>query len=174
MEQISQAVKERGKSEARQKVVAEPVLKSWGDVDQALAEIGEVDKKIEREADKATRKAAAIQEALAVETQVLASRRLRLVKDIQEYAGEEKEKLVGTTKKLAHGSLGFRKSTKILLKNAAKAIEKLKALNLLNCIRVKETVNKDALRECDDNVLADLGAKKKVEYTFWFEVKKNG
>ena len=51
----------------------------------------------------------------------------------------------------------------------AACIAALKAKGLTDCIKSKEEVNKDILRTKADDVIASVGARKKVEDVFWLE-----
>uniref|UniRef100_UPI003D08A498 host-nuclease inhibitor Gam family protein n=1 Tax=Caloranaerobacter sp. DY30410 TaxID=3238305 RepID=UPI003D08A498 len=80
--------------------------------------------------------------------------------------------LNGKTKVLNFGRTGFRKSTKIVLRKVENVIKNLKALNMLDCIKVKESVNKEVLKKYSDEEIARVGAIKKVEDVFWYEVDR--
>jgi len=93
-----------------------------------------------------------------------------ILASLEEFASSREEELDGRSKKLTHGTVGFRRTTKIVLRNkAATVLRKLRARRLDDCIRVKETVNKEALAAYDDEVLRDVGARRKVEDRFYAE-----
>ena len=77
--------------------------------------------------------------------------------------------LDGKTKSLTFGSLGFRKSTSIIVKKAKAVLVALRAYGMDDCINVKETVNKEALRQYSDDKIAAVGCVKKVDDVFWYE-----
>jgi hypothetical protein len=43
---------------------------------------------------------------------------------------------------------------------------------MTDCINIKETINKERLGEYPDEVIAAVGAGKKVEDVFWYEVDR--
>jgi len=71
---------------------------------------------------------------------------------------------------LNFGVLGFRKSTKIRIKKTTLAL--LKKLDLLPFIRLVESVNKEAMRDLPDDVLAQVDATREISEDFFFEVKR--
>ena len=76
---------------------------------------------------------------------------------------------------LLFGSFGFRKSSAI--KNmkgfkVADVIAKIKELGLRNAITVKESLNKDVMKEWADKQLEAVGAMREEKDSFWYEVKE--
>jgi phage host-nuclease inhibitor protein Gam len=74
------------------------------------------------------------------------------------------------TVELTFGLIGYRQSTKISITKGT--LDLLKAEGLLDGIRTKEEVNKDAMKDWDDAKLKSVKAKKVIEDTFWYEVKE--
>lgn len=70
---------------------------------------------------------------------------------------------------LNFGSVGYRKSTRISVKRDT--LELLKEMGFHEAVRVKEQVNKDVLKEWDEERLKLVHAKKKTDEGFWYEVK---
>lgn len=92
---------------------------------------------------------------------------------IKEFTTDKKEQLDGRTKDLTFGKVGFRKSTKLQLPKALdKVIAALRKKGMEDCISVKETVNKDILRQYDEQQILDVGGSLKVEDAFWYETKQ--
>jgi phage host-nuclease inhibitor protein Gam len=147
-------------------------LNSWDEVNLNLKEIAECELEIEAiEADLNTKiqdlkleaefKAKPIQERIS-----------KLALQIKEYVEENRHEIKGKTKLLNFGRVGFRQSTKIIIRGAKNVIKALKANGMHDCIIVKEAVNKDKLREYPDEVIASVGAGKKVDDAFWYEVDR--
>ena len=88
---------------------------------------------------------------------------------IKDYAETNRMDLDGKTKSLTFGSLGFRKSTSIIVKKAKAVLIALRAMGMDDCINVKESVNKEALRGYSDDVITKVGCVKKVDDVFWYE-----
>jgi phage host-nuclease inhibitor protein Gam len=148
---------------------AAPALKSWEDVDLRLKEIGEIDLSIK--GIEAIMNVAISDAKLAAEMDAkpLLDRKALLELEVKEYAEANKHEIEGKTKVLNFGKCGFRLSTKIILGKVAACLAALKARGMLDCITVKEEVNKEVLRTCPEEIIAAVGARKKVEDVFWLE-----
>lgn len=151
----------------------EPALSSWAEVDQALREIREIDDTLaayQAEHDRARDRLVAEYEAKA---KPLLDRKGYLERSIKEFAEAHKQEMDGKTKFLNFGRVGFRQSTRIVLRNAKAILAALKAKGMHDCIVVKEEISKKALDKYDDAVLAEVGAVRKVEDVFWYEVARD-
>lgn len=76
---------------------------------------------------------------------------------------------------LMHGALGYRKSTEIKPKPKytwKMVLGKIKDLGLTDAIRIKESVNKDTLRQWPNERLNLIGARRIEKDTFWYETKE--
>jgi phage host-nuclease inhibitor protein Gam len=71
---------------------------------------------------------------------------------------------------LIFGRLGFRKSSKISIKQTTLGL--LKKFGFKKAVIVKETVNKDVLKLYTDQQLKKVDATRIVEDSFWYEVKE--
>jgi phage host-nuclease inhibitor protein Gam len=92
--------------------------------------------------------------------------------EIKDYSEENKAEIKGKTRLLDFGKIGFRQSTKITMKSIQAVLKSLKAREMDDCIRIKEEVNKEALGEYPDEVITAVGASKKMEDVFWYEVDR--
>ena len=147
-------------------------LKSWDDANLNLKEIGECELTVEQiEADMNAK----IQD-LKLDAEMRArpyqDKIRKLAQEIKEFAEANRDDLKGKTKQLNFGPVGFRRSTKIVLKNIAAVIKALKARGMADCIIVKESVSKDKLKDYPDDVIAAIGGRKQVEDVFWYEVDR--
>lgn len=152
---------------------ADTVLASWDDVDQCLAEIGKIDREIglleaaqqeQIDALKAATKAAA-------EPHQVKKTGLELA--IQQYCEAHRAEFANAkTRKLNFGSVGFRLSTSVVIKRIADTLAALKALGLTHCIRVKEELDKDAMRNLPTETLAEVGAGLKTVDAFGYEIDR--
>ena len=88
---------------------------------------------------------------------------------IQAFADYNREELFRDRKtvELSFGSFGYRKSTRISVRKTTVGL--LRRLGLVNCIRVKEEADKDAMGSLDDEVLAQVDAVRKVSDDFFCE-----
>ena len=92
---------------------------------------------------------------------------------IKEFTTDKRDQLDGKTKDLTFGKVGFRKSTKLQLPKALdKVIAALRKRGMEDCISVKETVNKDILKQYDEQRILEVGGSLKVEDAFWYETKQ--
>lgn len=147
-------------------------LHSWQEVDQALREIGEAQFEIERiEADLNGR----IDKLKAEATKKIspiAQRKALKELAIQQFTIENREAMEAKTKILTFGQVGFRRSTKLIVRKTQEVIRRLRDLGLKDCIRVKESVDREALKQKGDAILEAVGVIKKTEDVFWYEVDR--
>lgn len=146
-------------------------LGSWDDCDEALHEIGELDREIgllessQNEwidrCKKETKEAAA----------PLHDRKAALELSLKEYCEANRGEFAKVkTKVLTFGSVGFRISTKVIVKRVADTLQALKDLGLSACIRVKEELDKEAMKNLSTETLAEVGASLKTENAFGYEI----
>ncbi len=149
-------------------------LQTWDDVDQALKQIKEIDRDlagIEAAQNEAIDrcKAEAKQQAAPLMT-----RKAGLELAIKDYAEANRADFGDTkSKELTFGVLSFRKSTSLVVKKVGDTLQALKSLGLHGCIRVKEELDKDALRNLSEETLINVGAGLKVQNTFGYELKRD-
>ncbi len=147
-------------------------LKSWDEVNLNLKEIAECELKLEAiEADMNT-KIQDLKLAAEMEAKQYHDRIAKLAQEIKEYTETHRDEIKGKTKSLNFGFVGFRQSTKIIIRNVQAVITALKARGMTDCIQVKETVLKDKLKDYPDDIIVAVGAGKKVEDTFWYETDR--
>jgi len=76
--------------------------------------------------------------------------------------------LEGRSRKLTHGVLGLRQTTKIVLKRTVEfVLGALRARKMDDCIRLKEEVDKEFLDHYVDQQLAEVGCVRKTEDLFF-------
>lgn len=147
-------------------------LKSWEEVDQALKAIAEAQNEI------------SIVEAgmnLQIdEIKKAYDEKIRSYKDnikkqellIKDFSSGRRDDMKGKSRELTFGTVGFRKSTKLVLpKTLARVVASLKKAGMADCVTVKETVNKDILKTYPEQDILKVGGSLKVEDTFWYETK---
>ncbi|WP_418648858.1 host-nuclease inhibitor Gam family protein [Thauera butanivorans] len=148
-------------------------LSSWNDVDACLKAIGEVDRELglleaaqqeQIDAIKASTKAAA---------EPLQNKKAGLELAIQQYAEANRGEFVkAKTKELTFGSVGFRLSSKVVIKNLGNTLQALKDFALTSCIRIKEECDKEAMKNLPLETLHAVGANLKQEDAFGYEIKR--
>jgi len=149
-------------------------LKSWTEVDDTLREIGRIDLEIESMEAEYNRKITDLKEELANQAQPLQERKAFLERLVKEFAESHKDDLDGRkSRELNFGRIGFRQSTKVILRNVKAIIAALKARGMTDCIVIKEEVSKDTLKKYDPATVEAVGAKIKTEDVFWYEVNRD-
>jgi len=155
---------------ARRKVAAEPVLKSWAEVDEALAEVRTLS--VEQATAQATLDAALaeVQAKHQDSIQARAARIARLEKDLEEYTTAHKNELETTegrrSKRLPNGTVGFRRSTAVGTRSKwtwAKVTEAIQGAGkrFAAFLRIKHEPDKEALgKALADGTLTEAGAKR--------------
>lgn len=149
-------------------------LKNWTEVDDTLREIGRIDMEIESMEAEYNRKITDLKEELANQAQPLQERKAFLERLVKEFAESHKDALDGKkSRELNFGRVGFRQSTKVILRNVKAIIAALRARGMTDCIVIKEEVSKDTLKKYDPATVEALGAKIKTEDVFWYEVNRD-
>lgn len=165
-----------GKAATARQRIEGPALKSWEEVDHSLRQIGLIDLDLEAKEAEYNRQVAEIKLGLEMDAKPLQDRKALLELQIKEYTEANKAGLGdGETKsrEMNFGRLGFRQSTKLVVRNVKAVIGVLRAKKMFDCILVKEDVSKEALRKYDDKVLSEVGVVRKVDDTFWYEVNRD-
>jgi len=148
-------------------------LESWDAVDMALAEIGAIDRELAGLEAGQNEKIDQVKEQTKRLAQPLLDRKTMAERAIKEYCQVNRAEFAKVkTKEMTFGSVGFRLSTKIMVKSVANTLQTLKDLMLPGCIRIKEELDKEAMKALPDETLAEVGAARKTENVFGYEVKQ--
>lgn len=154
----------------RKRFANETVLKTWDDADLHLKEIAEIDVELSKIEAEMNLQIQDVKLAMDMKAQPLKDRKEKLANDIKDFAENNRNEFMDfKTKILTFGKVGFRQSTSVVVSKVNQVIEALKKKAMLDCITVKESVNKEVLRTYPDEVIASVGARKKVEDVFWLE-----
>ena len=100
-----------------------------------------------------------------------------LKKDLVQFALARREELFKNRKsrELTFGTIGFRVSSSLrTIKKMTweRVLGVLKERGMTHCIRIKEEVDKEALRTLGPNTLADVGCKLTQEDAFFYELNE--
>lgn len=156
------------------KRVTEPQLRSWEEVDECLKVMGDAEDRISViEAEMNVAIAAAKKEASEK-----AAEYKELIKQnegkIKEFTTINKEELKGKSRQLTFGTVGFRQSTKLLLpQDTGEVIVRLRENGMVDCINVKETINKDTVKSYPEEEILKIGGYLQRADTFWYETDKD-
>lgn len=154
------------------------VVADRAQAEAALAEIAAIDRKIsviETEMQENIDKAKALASQKANQFTV---RRKALADAIAVFAKLNRQELFAKAKSLdmGYGVIGFRASTRISqIKGVTSemTLEKLHQFNLMDGIRIKEEINKEAALGWPDERLELVGLKRQMLDTFFIEIKKD-
>lgn len=162
---------------ARKRVDTE-ALTSWNDVSGALAEIGGIERDIQGVEIQMQQKIDAAKAEAAEACRPLLERKARLETQIAAYADTNRDDLGDRkSKTLYFGTVGYRKSTKIILPRAAaklaEIVIRLRARGMQDCIVTKpESVDKEALKKYPEKEILDVGATLDIKDAFWYEIDR--
>ena len=115
--------------------------------------------------------------AAAARAEPLNRRRRELESALAAYAQLNKPELFPMKKSLEepHGIFGFRKSTKIRTmpkSTMAMVLDRIKSWGVGEAVRIKESVDKEAMREWPDDRLAAVGMRRVIKDEFFIELKE--
>ncbi len=158
---------------ARKRVV-EPQLKSWEEVDQCLKVMSDAENEITRIEAEMNSRIAEIKKNAEGEARCHKEMIKQNEGKIKEFTTVHKNELKGKSKILTFGKVGFRLSTKLLLPSPiTDVILKLRENGMLDCINVKETVDKDAVKNYGEEQILTIGGYLQKSDTFWYETDKD-
>lgn len=155
---------------ARKRV--ESSIKSWEEADYTLLEIGRLERLVESVEAQAQDGIEAIKEHSVQQVKPLQERKASLELQLQAFCEAHKGELKGKSRVLNFGTVSFRQSTKIVIRGVQACIDALRKLGLKDYIRVKETPDKEKMKDLDDTVLGQVGAKRQPEDVFGYEVNR--
>lgn len=152
-----------------------PMLESWSEVDAALMEIAQAEIALTRINCDKDEQINILTEAAARVATPINGRITELREQIKQFA--ELNRLdfgKAKSKRLNFGELGWRLSSTIDIKPSAvpKVIENLRRMGMDDCVKVRESVNKDTLKTYSEERILQSGASIKTTDTFWLETDK--
>jgi phage host-nuclease inhibitor protein Gam len=162
---------------ARKKVSAPQPYGSWDEADEALREIGELQRSIEAAEHEMQRLIDAAKEQAGEATQANRLRISELEQRLNAFADSRLEEFAkAKTRELTFGFIGFRKSTKLTLPRGGKLAElmrKLKEMHMADCIIYPEPkIDKEALKKYPPGEILAAGAGLEITDNFWYETKR--
>lgn len=159
----------------RYKVTSALKLETWEDADETLRQIGEdqrdlaaienlLNERIAAAKTEADAKARPIKEQIAMKENAL-----------RDFTARNRKDMIGKTKRLTFGSVGYRLVKRIKVPTAAAKlsaiIERLFERGMNECvIKPPARVDKNALAKYSADEIAQIGASLEVEDTFGYEV----
>ena len=156
---------------ARKKVMAEPMMKSWAEVDEALRDIRECRHVLAELGVERDRRIDAAKDEYAKNALPLQNRQKKLEGYIKEYTDAHRAELTGKSKTLNFGTVGYRLSSKLMLAPAkvADAIATLKSMGKTELVKTTETLDREALKKQPQEVLFAVGAYIRQQDEFYYD-----
>ena len=146
------------------------MLSNWDEVDLRLRRIGEIQIALEKIEGDMTLRINDIRQDYEESAETFKSERRDLEEAITSFSEMHKDEFTKTrSKDLTFGLVAYRVVRKIMIRSNEACVAALRALKLDQYIRVTEEPNKEAMADLEDNQLAKVGAKRKVEDKFRIE-----
>jgi phage host-nuclease inhibitor protein Gam len=146
-------------------------IANWDEADQALKEIAQITRTLAMAEAGMNADIETIKEAATRQTQPLIARKGELEAVLKDFAlSRQGEFDKVKTRSLVYGEVGFRKTSRIVLKGVKEIIAKLKELGLKSCIKATETVDKNELGKYKDSVIEKAGAKRVTTEEYWYAI----
>ena len=158
---------------ARKRIETGTTLQSWDDVDRCLAEIGRIDRELGLIEAGQQESIDQIKAATKLAAEPLQAKKLGLELAMKDYAEANRAEFAkAKSRELTFGTISFRLSTSVVIKRVADTLQALKDLGLAHCIRTKEELDKDAMRNLPLEILHNVGASLRQVDAFGYEVKR--
>lgn len=160
---------------ARKRVVEEPALKSWEDVNDALRQIAEAQIALGDIESDMQKQIIGAQKVAEEQSKPIKDAQSRLEREIKAFVTEHRDEL-GKAKSitLTFGEVGFRLSTSVSLPRAKEKLEeiirRLKSRQMHDGIVVEEKISKEALKKYGEDTVNAVGATWKQSDVFGYEV----
>ncbi len=160
---------------ARKRVIEEPTLKSWEDVNDALRQIAEAQIALGDIESDMQKQIIGAQKVAEEQSKPIKDAQARLEREIKAFVTEHRDEMgKAKTMTLTFGEVGFRLSTSISLPRAKEKLEeiirRLKSRQMHDCIVTKEEVSKEALKKYGEDTVNAVGATWKQSDVFGYEV----
>lgn len=160
---------------ARKRVIEEPTLKSWEDVNDALRQIAEAQIALGDIESDMQKQIIGAQKVAEEQSKPIKDALVRLEREIKAFVTDHRDEMgKAKTTTLTFGEVGFRLSTSISLPRAKEKLEeiirRLKSRQMHDCIVVEEKISKDALKKYGENTVNAVGATWKQNDVFGYEV----
>lgn len=160
---------------ARKRVVEDPSLHSWEDVNDALRQIAEAQIALGEIQSDMQKQILGAQKVAEEQSKPLNDNVAKLEREIKSFVTDHRDEM-GKTKSmvLTFGEVGFRLSTSVSLPRAKEKLEeiirRLKSRQMTDCIVVEEKVSKEALKKYGEDTVNAVGATWKQSDVFGYEV----
>lgn len=149
----------------------EPQLQSWEAVDQVLIQIAEIKRDIDLEQAACNEQVDQIKETSKKQIKPLTDQLKAHELKLKEFCEHRKAEFTQLkTKKLTHGSVGFRLSTTVSIPDPTYTCQVLKELGLDHCIRLKTEPDKEEIKQLTPTQIAEIGASVNTRNSFGYDI----
>lgn len=160
---------------ARKRVIEEPTLKTWEDVNDALRQIAEAQIALGDIESDMQKQIIGAQKVAEEQSKPIKDAQARLEREIKAFVTDHRDEMgKAKTMTLTFGEVGFRLSTSISLPRAKEKLEeiirRLKSRQMHDCIVVEEKISKDALKKYGEDTVNAVGATWRQSDVFGYEV----
>lgn len=146
------------------KIIKTSDYTDWNEVDSALRRLGEIDIRLQKLEGDMTLKVNEIKAEYDIKSEGLKAERKAIEENITLFAEARKQEFARIrSKDLTFGIIAYRVVTKVVVKSKAATVAALKALGLVQYLRVIEEPDKEAMGGLDSSTLAKVGATMKTE-----------
>lgn len=146
------------------KIIKTSDYADWNEVDSALRRMGEIDVKLKKLEGEMTLKINEIKAEYDLRAEGLKAERKGIDENITLFAESRKVEFAKVrSKDLTFGVVAYRVVTKVALKSKAATVAALKALGLVQYLRIIEEPDKEAMSGLDATTLVKVGASLKTE-----------
>lgn len=159
---------------ARKRILSEPTLKDWSEVDEALCDIRECLHALKECQVERDRRIDDVKTDYAQKATPLEDRIKRLENDIKAFVDAHRAELNGKSRRLLFGTVGYRLSSKLILPSAKvpNVITTLKSLGRTELLKISESIDREALKKQPSSLLSQLGAHIQQSDTFYYDVQE--
>lgn len=144
----------------------------WRDADRVLARIARLQGRLGRMRARADERISAIEERVGEESVELLSEIADIRQELERFFRENADGLRSRT--LPRGRIGLRFITRLEISRPKTTLRRLAQRGLGDCIRVRQEIDRQALRRLDAETLRSVGVKRVSHETFYAVPKENG
>ncbi|MBI1291831.1 hypothetical protein GC173_11395 [bacterium] len=152
-----------------------PAWTDWNEADEALRRIGEIDRAEKASELAMNRQIETAREVHREKTAAMVAERKVLEKDLKQFAESRRADLEGKqSKELHHGTVSFRRASKLIVHNEANSITAVKRVfpeQVAAVVAVKESLRKEVIEKWASSDLAAIGVTTDEKETFGYETK---
>ncbi|MBD3287043.1 hypothetical protein GF359_10340 [candidate division WOR-3 bacterium] len=138
---------------------------SWKEANQALGRLGRIEERLNKLRQKADERIRGIEERLGEASAEFLSEAYNLKQGLERFFRENSEGM--RSRSLPSGRIGLRNSTCLEIKRPETTLHRLRERGLGDCIRIRQEIDRQALRNLDAETLHNLGVKKVTREAFY-------